>query len=68
MGLGLSTHNGTLTISTNSYDMGATHTYRYIIVNDIEQADMDADRKSERLGELNRELDLVRRGLCILKN
>ncbi|MBR4544077.1 MAG: SAM-dependent methyltransferase [Lachnospiraceae bacterium] len=38
------------------------------VIANIEQADMDADRKSERLGELNRELDLVRRGLCILKN
>ena len=38
------------------------------VIANIEQAGMDADRKKERLGELNHELDLVRRGLCILRN
>ena len=38
------------------------------VIANIEQAEMDADRKEERCGELNHELDLVRRGLCILRN
>lgn len=37
------------------------------VIANIEQADMDADRKKERLCELKHELDLVRRGLCILR-
>ena len=38
------------------------------VIAEIEQADMEAERKNARLYELNRELELVRRGLCILRN